>query len=128
MMLHYSNADPNQKNKDGTSTYGMLFYHCLNPYFEREGFKPNKNMRLMMQKRPASIDIHKPCVNILQNNFISTPIYSYFLRRHEKIILKNDKIWIDEEDKKQFFGDYYLEFSQNIEYFEFLSLFFNPTL
>ena len=38
-LLEKSDINPNQRNKDGTTTYGVLFYHSQTQFYIDEGYK-----------------------------------------------------------------------------------------
>ena len=70
------------------------------------------------------------CIDLAQNGILTTPIFSYFKRNGSKIDLDANKLTFKEEDIKMYFGismDQY-EFVYNIEYFEFINLFFGGNL
>ena len=57
LLLMYSDVDPNIKNADGSTTYGVLFYHNLSEYYDTEGFKPKESMELLLTYR-KNINYH----------------------------------------------------------------------
>ena len=57
---------------------------------------------------------------------MTTPIFTYFKRNSDKLTLQGNKLSIDEESKKTFFGDIPLKFVEDVEYFEFFQLLFVP--
>lgn len=90
-------VDPNLENKDGSTSYGTLFYQCLTDYYTEHGYEPKPNMNLMLSTCKVEIDIHKPSIDILQNGSVSTPIYSYFIRCHDKMKLQDDQLILNNE-------------------------------
>ena len=132
-LLEKSDINPNQRNKDGTTTYGVLFYHSQTQFYIDEGYQPKENMEFLIQTCQKEtfknkININKTSIDILQSGQINTPIYSYFKRRYDKITLQDNKVEFDKQDLKLFFGDLDLNFKENREYFEFIGLFFVPSI
>ena len=71
-LLEKSDINPNQRNKDGTTTYGVLFYHSQTQFYIDEGYQPKENMEFLIQTCQKEtfknkININKTSIDILQS-------------------------------------------------------------
>lgn len=62
--MKYSDVDPNLENKDGTTTYGVLFYQSFTAFFTEAGYKPKEHLQYLFDHCKIPADIHKPTINI----------------------------------------------------------------
>lgn len=90
MMVKEGKADPNAKNLDNSSTYGMLFYRSCLPIYQTEEWQAPQHLSLMIEHL-EEIDMHKQCVWIDNLRQLYTPIYWYFKRVLQKTKKKDEK-------------------------------------
>lgn len=83
-------------------------------------------MKFLLENHKVPIDFHKPSIDLLQDGQMTSPIYAYFRREYKKMTLSGDQLTLPKEHVASYFGEHELNFKLNIEYFEFLSLFFTP--
>jgi hypothetical protein len=53
----------NEENKDGSTTFGLLFYSKSLPWFTEHGFKPSEKLELLLQKFDK-INKNKPQIKL----------------------------------------------------------------